>query len=75
MEETRESVKCFNTIQTTKHLGVEEDLVLAGAPRCLLDRRIEVVEPALAALLAEPPGKELGDIAPLENLGYGETAR
>lgn len=50
------------------YLGVEEDLVLAGRPSRLLDRGIEVVEPALTALLAQPPGKEPGQFAPLQNL-------
>lgn len=71
MAERKSVLVCADSTKSNQetYLGVEEDLVLAGAPRRLLDRGIEVVEPALATLLTEPPGKTLSHIAPLENLG------
>ena len=45
-------------------MGVEERPVLLHAPHVLLDRRIQLIVPALAALLAGPPGQMRGDDRP-----------
>ena len=50
------------------NLCVEQDLVFAAGPLALLHRGVQMVEPSLAALLAEPSRKEVGHIAPLNSL-------
>ena len=50
-------------------LRFDEDRVLVLGPAALLERRVEVVEPALAALLADAAGDAVGDLGPLGDAG------